>query len=86
MRQVLMLVCCALMPAVALAWGGYDVDSGGNIEIESGNLVREGEMVEIYDYDADEYRDVSIESVNGDGQLEVYDYETDEYRTFEMDE
>ena len=36
-----------LIPLIALAWDGYDYESGSYVEIESGNLVRPGEDIEI---------------------------------------
>lgn len=74
--------------SAALAWDGQDVNSGASIEIERGNLVRSGEDIEIYDYDAGKYRDVTVESVSSSGmgaEVEVYDSDTGEYRTFEME-
>lgn len=53
-----------------------------------GNLVREGEEIEYYDYESGEYRYGDVESVESSGsgaEVEVYDHESGEYRTFEMD-
>lgn len=72
----------------SFAWEGYDYDSGSYIEIEKGNLVREGEEIEYYDYDSGEYRAADVESIesNGSGAIvEVYDHESGEYRAFEME-
>lgn len=85
---VLILVVIVTSTFVS-AWDGYDYEEGTYIEIESGNLVRDGEDVEIYDYEDGAYHDVEIESINRYGsyvELEVYDYETGEYRTFEMED
>jgi len=94
MKKFLVFVCIifliiffALKPS--LAWEGYDYEKGDYIEIEKGNLVREGKDIEIYDYSDGEYRDVEVESIEDHGssvEIEVYDYETGEYRTFEMED
>ena len=72
----------------ALAWDGYDYDSGSYVEIGKGNLVRSGQDIEIYDYGTGEYRDVEVQSIDSYGfnvEVEVYDYDTSEYSTLEMD-
>lgn len=79
----------ALLPVSTLAWDGYDYESGNYVEVERGNLVRAGNDIEVYDYDAGEYRNVTVESVNegyGSVELEVYDHDSGEYRTFEMED
>ena len=81
-KYLLILLSLVILPCYS--WDGYDYESGGYIEVESGNLVRAGNDIEIYDHEAGEYRDVEVQSVSGD-ELEVYDYTTGEYRTFEMD-
>jgi len=70
------------------AWDGYDYEQGTSVEIGSGNLVRPGQDIEIYDYGHDEYHDVEVQSITGSGsgaEVEVYDYGTGEYRTLEME-
>ncbi len=76
------------LSSVLFGWSGYDSDSGVPVEIEQGNLVRSGQDIEIYDYDAGEYRDVEVQSVNGNGsgaEVEVYDYDSGEYHNLDMD-
>jgi hypothetical protein len=71
------------------AWDGYDYDKGCYVEIEKGNLVREGETIEIYDYGDGEYKDVDVESIDRYGstvEIEVYDSEAGETRTLEMED
>jgi len=68
----------------ALAWDGTDQDSGTGITVESGNLVRHGNSIEIYDHDTGDTHDVDVESVNS-STLEVYDHNAGESRTFDMD-
>lgn len=80
-----------LLASPALAWDGFDWESGGYVEIEDGNLVREGEDIEFYDYNEGEYRTGTVEDIDGRGygsdgaDVEVYDHESGEYRTFDMD-
>ena len=71
----------------AIAWDGYDYDTGNYIEIHKGNLVRSGRSIEIYE--EGDYKEVEVEDINRYGnsvEVEVYDYDTGEYRTFEMDD
>jgi hypothetical protein len=78
-----------LISSQSMAWDGYDYESGGDIEIEEGNLVRPGEEIEYFDYDSGEYRYGDVESINSSGsfvEVEVYDQESGEYRTFEMED
>ncbi|MEZ1840312.1 DUF5334 family protein [Pseudomonas putida] len=73
----------------ASAWSGSDASTAGSIEIESGNLVRQGETIEFYDSDSGDYRSADVESINSYGgttEVEVYDHDAGEYRTFEMDD
>jgi hypothetical protein len=72
--------------APALSWDGRDSDSGTEITIERGNLVRSGNTIEIYE-DGD-YKEVDVQSIDSYGgttEIEVYDYDSGEYRTFEME-
>lgn len=87
MKKVLFLLIFWVFPV--MAWDGYDYSNGAYIEIEQGNLVREGKDIEIYDYDTGEYRNVEVQDINrygGSTEVEVYDYDTGEYRTFEMED
>ena len=85
---ILLLTAFLIFPDLAVAWDGYDYDSQSYIDIEKGNLVREGEEIEFYDYESGEYRTAEVEDVQGSGdgaEVEVYDYESGEYRSFEME-
>ena len=76
-------------PLLTFAWEGYDYETGNYVEIESGNTVRSGNEIEVYDYETGDYEYYEVESIRRSGssvELEVYDYETGEYRTFEMDD
>ena len=68
----------------AYGWDGTDSETGGNITIESGNLVRPGNDIEIYDSETGKYKDVEVESVSST-EVEVYDREKEEYRSFDME-
>ncbi len=84
----LIALLISLAPFTAIAWDGYDYDKGSYVEIDKGNLVREGQDIEIYDYGTGEYKDVEVQSITGSGsgaEVEVYDYDTGEYRTLDMD-
>ena len=84
-----LVICLCMLSTPVIAWDGYDYATGSYIEIDKGNLVREGEDIEIYDYGTGEYKDVEVQNVDSFGsivEVEVYDYDTGEYRTFEMEE
>lgn len=86
MKKIVLLIVLFTFPS--FAWDGYDYEKGTFIEIEKDNLVREGETIEIYDFD-DGYKEVEVESIDRYGntvEVEVYDYDTGEFRTFEMDD
>lgn len=84
----------ALLSALAIstsvmAWSGTDSTTGADVEIGSGNLVRSGNDIEVYDYDKGEYRDVTVESIQrygGTVEVEVTDNETGETRTLDMND
>lgn len=92
MRTRLLFAALALFfsPATnSLAWDGVDTESGNDVEIGSGNLVRPGRDIEVYDYGSGSYRDVEVQSIRRSGssvEVEVYDNESGEYRTFEMED
>ena len=87
-NRLLVLFGSLFFSASALAWDGYDYETGSYIEIDKGNLVREGEEIEYYDYDSGEYLNGEVQNIQSSGsgaEVEVYDYDSGEYRTFEMD-
>lgn len=84
-----LIIFVSLIFSNVLAWDGYDYETGGSIEIESGNTVREGNDIEFYDYNNGNYHSGEVNDINGSGsgtEVEVYDYDTGEYRTFDMDD
>ncbi len=85
MKHIALLGFFFLSSNIAHSWNGYDWESGSYIEIDKGNLVREGRTIEIYDSETSEYKDVDVEHIDQNGNLEIYDPETGEYREFDMD-
>jgi hypothetical protein len=70
-----------------LAWDGYDYQNDGAIEIGSGNLIREGEIINFYDAKKDQMHSAEVTLVqNGftGSRVEVYDINDKKKRTFEM--
>lgn len=89
MKKILLIASILLISSNVNAWDGYDYGTGDSVEIQSGNLVREGNDIEIYDHSTGEYHDVEVQDINRYGstvEVEVYDYDTGEYRTLEMDD
>ena len=87
MKQIIILLLL-FFPQQALAWDGYDSETGDSVEIGKGNLVRPGQDIEIYDYGSGEYKDVTVEGIRdglGTVEVEVYDYSKGEYKTYEME-
>ena len=87
MLKYLVCILCIFCPMHLYAWEGIDVESDASVEIEDGNLVRQGNDIEIYYTDTDEYKDVEVESINRYGdtvELEIYDYDTGDISTIEM--
>ena len=80
------IVIFLLFSMNANAWDGYDWKRHSFVEIEKGNLVREGEQIEFYEYGKG-YGDLNIDSIEQNGSsVEIEG--TDSYgmkRTFEMD-
>jgi pyruvate/2-oxoglutarate/acetoin dehydrogenase E1 component len=88
MKVLLSIAAFAYLSSPALAWDGYDWESGSHVEIGKGNLVREGRDIEIYDWGTGEYRGVTVEDMRSTGsgvEVEVYDHETGENRTLDME-
>jgi hypothetical protein len=80
------LICIFFVPS-AIAWEGQDLDSGHSIEIEQGNLVREGEKIEVYDPIDGTHSSIDISNIDSFGSnvtIEGTDEDTGDLRTFEM--
>jgi hypothetical protein len=72
---------------LAAAWDGTNTNTGSGVEIDSGQLVRSGETIEVYDssegtktYDVD-----SISRSGGAVEIEATDTATGESTTLQMD-
>ena len=79
----------ALIPTAA-AWDGENTDTGAPVEIEKGQLVREGRTVEYYDYEKGEYREMDVDDMtsnySGGVTIEGTDSETGETIEIEMED
>ncbi|MDF2812024.1 MAG: hypothetical protein K0S56_3055 [Microvirga sp.] len=67
MRRFVLAAVGAVVSMPVLAWDGYDYDKGAFVEIDKGNLVRQGREIEFYDYDAGEYRYLEIDNIYRSG-------------------
>ena len=70
------------------AWTGYDQDSDKRIEIGSGNFIREGEVIEFYDWENQEERSgevMALEYLFNSTRLEIYDIVDSKAYVFDMD-
>jgi hypothetical protein len=81
------LAALMLFAPIAVAWDGYDYDTGQYIEIEDEEGLIEGRDIEFYDHRDRKYHEGSIVSItrNGSIEVEIYDYDTKKYRTFVLD-
>jgi hypothetical protein len=78
----------AVISNEAYGWDGYDIDSNSSIEITDDNLVREGQVIKIFDWKDNANHFVTILSMDSDFNnvvIKVQDDETKEDRTFRMD-
>lgn len=83
MKQVLLLLLM-IFAIPAYSWDGYDWETGSEIEIEKGTLVREGCDIDVFDYSTGEYKTFSVENIS-DNEIEVFDWDNAEYRFLDMD-
>lgn len=71
------------------AWDGVDLNTGGSVEIQSGNLVRSGNDIELYDHSTGQYHEVTVEDTSRSGStvgIEVYDTTSGDFRTLEFED
>ena len=76
-----------VLSSLTFAWEGYDPLNNNPVAIDKGNLVREGEAIELLDYSTGQYHSVDVESVRqigGTTEVEVFDYNTGDYRILDM--
>jgi hypothetical protein len=81
-------VSFAIISGDVYGWDGYDIDSNSSIEITDNNLVREGQVIKIFDWKDNTNHLVNILSMDSDFNnvvIKVEDNETKEIRTFRMD-
>jgi len=92
-KKIILISACLISFRILLgiencfAWTGYDRSGGSEIEISSGNLVREGETIKFYDWDKEEDRSAEVRVVDylfGTTRLEIYDYLEQKVRVFDM--
>jgi hypothetical protein len=84
----LLALCVFLNISDCFAWAGYDNFDGSEIEISSGNLVREGETIKFYDWGSEEDRNAEVRSIDylfSATRVEIYDFVTQKVRVFDMD-
>ena len=71
------------------AWSGYDYENKTQINIEPGNLVREGLVIQFYDVKSDAYHMAKVlvleENSGGTTVIKAEDLETKKERSFLMD-
>jgi hypothetical protein len=82
-KSIILLIACVFN---ICAWNGTDQNTGSSIEIHEGNLAREGEEIEYYEYGKG-YGTLDIDSMENIGdsvEIEGTD-ENGETRTFEME-
>ncbi|MES2677559.1 MAG: DUF5334 family protein [Pseudomonadota bacterium] len=88
-KNIILITAFFLINAAdCFAWTGYDHSGGSEIEISSGNLVREGETIKFYDWNNDEDRNAEVREVDylfSSTRLEIYDYIEQKVRVFDMD-
>jgi hypothetical protein len=89
MKPFSVLFLLLLAPCLSNAWDGYDTETGASVQIEKGNMVREGSEIEYYDYNKGEYKNVEVQNIERSGsevEVEIYDYESGEYGTLIMED
>ncbi len=71
----------------AEVWSGYDFDDKTAVQIEEGNLVREGLIIQFYDFNLDEYHAAKIlfiDSVIDGTRIQIKDLDAKKERTLIM--
>lgn len=87
--KIIQIIALLLLSKHCFSWEGQNTNTGTQIEIESGNLVRDGEEVEVYDYDLGSYHTVEINNISQYGsiiELEVTDLDTGDQHILEMED
>lgn len=71
----------------ALAWSGYDFEGKTEVEIQTGELVREGLVIQFYDLSDDQYHSGKVlymESVPEGTRIQIEDMDIGQERIFIM--
>ena len=68
-KSSILALSLSLMSLTAFAWDGTDSESGADVEIERGTLVRSGRNIEYFDYRAGDYKSATVESIRRYGIL-----------------
>jgi hypothetical protein len=74
-------------PNLANAWSGHDYEKNSPIEIGSGNLVREGSIIDFFDDGDGKYHNGKVlimQSISGGTEITVEDFTIKKQRTFIM--
>lgn len=89
MKTFVMFVALFFLTTEATAWDGVNTETGDEVVIEKGNLVRTGRHIEVYDSNSGQYIDMSVESIQRSGssvEIELYNSDTGETQTYEFDD
>ncbi len=76
-----------LLSSPSFAWSGYDYENKAEVEIDKGNTVQEGYVIQFYDAKEDNYHSAKVlfrESATGGTRLQVQDLNTHTERNLIM--
>lgn len=86
MRAVLLTIL--LLSGPASAWEGKDLDTGANVDIDQGTLIRTGATIRFYDYGAGEYRSGLVTAISvhkGTMDVQIDDEKSERSRTLAIE-
>nr|GBO95115.1 hypothetical protein RVX_0158 [Nitratidesulfovibrio sp. HK-II] len=70
------------LPCAALAWDGFDTESGHLVEVDVDTVPMRGEMVDVYDCDTKETATLMVDAVKNNARtVEITVRESDTGRT-----
>ncbi len=72
----------------SFAWAGYEETTNISIDIPSGNLVRIGRQIDVFDFSTNNYHPAEViflDDIFSGTRLEVKDLETGKRRVFYME-
>jgi len=76
-----------LLPMQVLAWTGYDYEEKTIVDIGSGNLVREGYIIDLYQQKTDDFiqaKVLNIAYLGNSTEISIYDLNSDKKRILIM--